>query len=87
MIEKISKAIEDFTLDPTPVDGLFMEVCTLINMIFSIDEVKLSVSETTEKIQFIDDQLASLEERSESLNILFLTSQIKQYRMLLDSMK
>jgi hypothetical protein len=87
VIEKISKAIEDFTLDPTPVDGLFMEVCTLINMIFSIDEVKLSVSETTEKIQFIDDQLASLEERSESLNILFLTSQIKQYRMLLDSMK
>ena len=87
MMEKISKAMDNFTLDPTPVDGLFMEVCTMINMIFRISEIQLSESETTEKLEFIDNQLASLQKRSESLNIIFLTNQIQNYRTLLESMK
>jgi hypothetical protein len=87
MKEKLSKAIEEFTLDPPEIDGIFMELCSLINMIYSLEERDCSDEEILEKLILIDDRLLFLEQRTEKLNVPFLLSQISKHRFLISKIK
>ena len=87
MKEKLSKAIEEFTLDPPEIDGIFMELCSLVNMIYSLDETDCSDEEILEKLILIDDRLLFLEQRTEKLKVTFLLSQISKHRFLISKIK
>ncbi len=87
MNEKLSKVLETFTLDPEEPDAIFMELCSLTSMIFSLAEEVCSDDALLHKMKLIDTQLSLLENRAERRNIPFLQYQIKRYRYLIHKMK
>ncbi|MBT3586622.1 MAG: hypothetical protein HN509_17060 [Halobacteriovoraceae bacterium] len=84
MKDKVNAVLDEYFLDPTEVDVIFMELSGRISSIIRLGDGDSSEEELKKILNEHEEALTLLESRASNVRVQFLVSQIQKYKNLID---